>query len=449
MKSVHIGAWMLGAALLAAGAQAQQCKSYPRQVHGADVGLRRAPDGSMWYAAASKNRIARMDEKFQETPFVPVDGSTHGLSGLVLDKAGNIWFSKTTGRVVGKFPLAGGQGVEYALPEEANYPEGLIRGPDGAMWYFDPVHQKLGRVGADGSTTVIQPPPRLNPFGPRGMTAGIDNSIWITDLAQNALWKLDITTLRYQRYDIPDAQVHPQHIRVARDGTVWFTMTAVDKLGRMTPNGVFTTINTQGPSRSIHIADDDTVWFLDNSGNLTRIKPDGSSDRFDCNGSYGGLATALDGSVWSLGNNDLKVLRLSTTNAPRVANTATVTPPSGLNGASGKVPNITLAELRKLFDDKTRKLVVQFTVWENKGCGYCDGSFAIFDDFAQRNAGKANFVRVAAEYNDPMWRDAWLAKHAPMKGIPTFITYYDQMEVARVDGRLSANVLNARLLPAL
>ena len=99
--------------------------------------------------------------------------------------------------------------------------------------------------------------------------------------------------------------------------------------------------------------------------------------------------------------------------------------------------------------DKTRKLVVHFTVWENKGCGYCDGSFAIFDDFASRNAGKATFVRVAAEYNDPMWRDPWLTKNAPMKGIPTFITYYDQSEVARVDGRLSAAVLNARLLPAL
>ena len=108
-----------------------------------------------------------------------------------------------------------------------------------------------------------------------------------------------------------------------------------------------------------------------------------------------------------------------------------------------------LADLRKLFDDKTRKLVVHFTVWENKGCGYCDGSFAIFDDFASRNAGKATFVRVAAEYNDPMWRDPWLTKNAPMKGIPTFITYYDQSEVARVDGRLSAAVLNARLLPAL
>jgi virginiamycin B lyase len=402
----------------------------------------------MWYAAANMNRIGRMDQKFQETTFVPVTGSTGGLSGLAFDDAGNVWFSKSGGKVVGKFPAAGGEGVEYELPEEANYPVGLVRGPDGAMWYYDPVHQNLGRVGADGSTTVIPPPPKLNPFGPNGMTAGIDNSLWLTDIAQNALWKLDIATLKYKRHDIPDARVHPKQIRVAQDGTVWFTMTATNKLGRMAPNGVFTTIPTDGPSRGVHIADDASVWYVDNAGNLVRLKPDGTSDRYQCQGSYGGLATAADGSVWSIGNNDLKVLRLSTTNAPRIASTATVAPPLQQD-VKGQVPNITLAELRKLFDDKTRKVVVHYTVWENKGCGYCDGSFAIFDEFARRNAGKATFVRVAAEYGDSVWRDPWLAKNATLKGFPTFITYYDQAEVARVNGRMSANVLNARLLPAL
>lgn len=447
MKSVWLGFLALGALSVTAVAQVPQCKSYPRSAHGEDIGLLRASDGSMWFAAASVNRIVRVDDKFQETPFVPVSGSTKGLSGLAFDTDGNVWFSKSTGRVVGKFPTAGGEGVEYALPEEANYPEGLTRGPDGAMWYYDPVHQNLGRVAPDGSTTVIPPPPKLNPFGPRGMASGVDNSIWLTDMAQNALWKLDIRTLKYKRYDIPDANVQPQHIRVAGDGTVWFTMTAVNKLGRMSSSGSFVTINTEGPTRGVHIADDDTVWFVDNAGNLTRLKHDGTMDRYKCLGSHGGLAMALDGSIWSVGNNDLKVLRLSAVNAPKVASTGQVAPPQV--NSPGKVANITLAELRKLFADKTRKVVVHYTVWENKGCGYCDGSFAIFDEFARRNAGKAIFVRVAEEYAAPMWKDPWLQENAPMKGFPTFITYYNQQEVARVNGRMSAEVLNARLLPAM
>jgi virginiamycin B lyase len=450
MKKIHLG-WYAVATLLAFDAQAQQCRSYPRMSGGQVIGPVRAPDGAMWYANSSGNRIMRMDENFQETPFVPVNGSTGGLSGIAIDGIGNVWYSKTTGKAVGKFPLAGGEGVEYALPPESDYAENLVRGPDGAMWYFDQVHQNIGRVGADGSVTVIPPPPKLNPFAPKGMARGIDNSLWITDMAQNALWKLDITTLKYKRYDIPEPNAHPWEIVVAKDGTVWFAMRAVGKFGRMTPNGVFSTISVVpgGVSpRDVMLDEHGAVWLNDIGGNLIRIKPDGSRDQFKCAGMNQGIAMGRDGSIWGIGNGDMRVLRMTSTDAPRVASTGTVTPPTGVN-AGGKVPNITLAELRKLFDDKTRKIVVHYTVWENQGCGYCDGSFAIFDDFARRNAGKATFVRVAAEYADPMWKDPWLAKHAPMKGIPTFITYYDQAEVARVDGRLSAAVLNARLLPAM
>ena len=116
MKSVHLG--VLAVALLASGAQAQQCKSYPRMQGGQEVGPLRAPDGAMWYANISGNRIVRMDDNFKETPFVPVNGSTGGLSGIAFDDSGNVWYSKAHGRAVGKFPMAGGEGVEYALPQE-------------------------------------------------------------------------------------------------------------------------------------------------------------------------------------------------------------------------------------------------------------------------------------------------------------------------------------------
>src|SRR3982751_5256123 len=83
MKSVHLGA--LAVALLASGAQAQQCKSYPRMAGGEEGGPIRAPDGVMWYANPSGNRIMRMDENFRETALVPVNAGTAGLSGIAFD----------------------------------------------------------------------------------------------------------------------------------------------------------------------------------------------------------------------------------------------------------------------------------------------------------------------------------------------------------------------------
>lgn len=444
MKAIRFGLGAFATVLLTIPVHAAECKAYPRMASGQDAALRRAADGSMWYASLNDNRIVRVDEKFQETPFVPVDGSTNGLTGLVLDDSGNVWFAKSGGRVIGKFPAAGGEGVEYALPEDANYPQTLIRGPDRALWYFDSVHQKLGRVAADGSVTVVPPPPKLNPFGPVAMTSAADNFIWISDRAQNALWKLDVISLKYKRYDIPQPTAHPAAIRVAPDGTVWFTMTAARKLGRLSSSGVFTSIDTAPATpRGLHIADDGTLWFNDDHSTITHIKADGTLEKFKCGAMFGPMAQARDGNIWALGNGNIQVLRLSSVNPPKVATTATIP------GISGKVRNVTLAELQKLFADKTQKIVVHYTAWENKGCGHCDGSFAIFEDFARRNAGKATFVRLAGEYNDPLWKDPWLAQNADLKGLPSFITYYDQQEVARVKGKLSAEVLNARLLPAL
>ena len=97
-----------------AGAQSppQACKYATRMTSGQDVALVVAGDGTIWYASQNTNRIVRMDPKGGETPFVPVDGSTKGLSGMVLDGKGNVWFSKRGGGVglVGRFPEAGACG---------------------------------------------------------------------------------------------------------------------------------------------------------------------------------------------------------------------------------------------------------------------------------------------------------------------------------------------------
>jgi streptogramin lyase len=95
MKSLYLG--LLCVVLFAVDAQAQQCRSYPRMAGGQEVGPIRAEDGAMWYANASGNRIMRMDESFQGTPFVPVNGTSGGLSGIAFDGIGNVWYSKTTG----------------------------------------------------------------------------------------------------------------------------------------------------------------------------------------------------------------------------------------------------------------------------------------------------------------------------------------------------------------
>jgi virginiamycin B lyase len=442
-----IGCWSLSVAQ--AQAPTQTCKRLPRMASGGDVAIRRADDGSLWYASSGPNRIVKVDAQGLETPFVPVDGSTSGLSGLVLDGKGNVWFSKNRAGVIGRFPAAGGEGVEYAIPEQNAFPVGLTIGPDGEVWYYDPVQHKIGRVAQDGSITAFEGPQKLNPgLSATGMAAGLDNSLWFTDIGQNALFKFDLRTKAWKRYDIPTPTAHPQSVRVARDGSVWFMMTAIGKLGRF-KDGAFTTVDLKNERPAgIHVAEDQSLWYVTSSGTLGRIKPDGSQERYKCNGATGPLTTTADGTVYALGNPNLLVLKPGDlTTPPKVVSQGTVQGAGMMPLGPSPVREVTLAELRKLFADKTKRLVVHYTVLPKKGCGPCDESTTVFEEFARKNAGKATFVRLANEYSEAAWSDPWYGANAKLAGLPTYITYDDQKEVARVNGRESAAVLNATLLP--
>jgi virginiamycin B lyase len=435
-----------------AGAQTapQACKYATRMASGQDVALVIAGDGAIWYASQSANRIVRIDPKGGETPFVPVDGSTNGLSGMVLDGKGNVWFAKRPRGKIGRFPQAGGEGVEFAMPDPNAFPDGLVTGPDGLIWYFDPVHHKIGRVKPDGSIEEFEGPANLNPgIAPTDMATGIDNSLWFTDIGQNSLFKFDVSSKAWKRYDIPEPQAHPKHVRVAKDGTVWFTMAARNKLGRM-KNGAFTTIDIQNENpNGLHVADDQSLWYTTTNSTLGRIKPDGAREKYRCNNVTGQIATTADGTVYALGNPNLLILKPGdTVTPPKVASSSNVQGPGMMPLGPSPVKEVTLAELRKLFDDKTKKLVVHYNVLPKKGCGPCDESLAVFEEFARKNPGKATFERIANEYSENAWSDPWYRANASLTGVPTYITYQDQKEVARVVGRESVAVLESKLLPA-
>jgi virginiamycin B lyase len=429
----------------------QSCKYANRMASGQDVALVVAGDGALWYASQNANRIVRVDPKGSETPFIPVDGSTKGLSGMLLDGKGNVWFSKRGGGVglIGRFPEAGGEGVEFALPEKHAFPDGVVLGPDGKVWYFDPVQHKIGRINEDGGVEAFEGPPRLNPgITPTDMAAGPDNSLWVTDLGENALFKFDLATRGWKRYDIPEPQAHPQHVRVGKDGTVWFSMTARNKLGRL-KNGAFTSIDIANERpNGLHVAEDQSLWYTTTGSSLGRIKSDGTREKYTCR-SVGHIATSKDGTVYALGGSTIQILKPGdTVSAPKVASTSNVQGPSMMPLGPSPLKEVSLPELRKLFDDKTKKLVVHYNVLPKKGCGPCDESLAVFEEFARKNAGKATFVRIANEYTEAAWSDPWYQANAALTGVPTYITYVDQREVARVVGRESVPVLESKLLPA-
>ncbi|HEU0047470.1 MAG TPA: hypothetical protein VFQ43_07690, partial [Nitrososphaera sp.] len=73
-----------------------------------------------------------------------------------------------------------------------------------------------------------------------GITTGSDGNIWFTDQTDHAVWRFEIATGRFTEFRTPTPNSFPGDITTGSDGNMWFTEQAVDKFGRVTPDGVIT-----------------------------------------------------------------------------------------------------------------------------------------------------------------------------------------------------------------
>jgi streptogramin lyase len=82
-------------------------------------------------------------------------------------------------------------------------------------------------------------------------------------------------------FDLPNPGSGPTTIALAQDGTLWFTQSAGNRIGRMNPDGSglreFALPNPGSAPRIIALGSDGNMWFSEHAGNrMGRITPDGT-----------------------------------------------------------------------------------------------------------------------------------------------------------------------------
>jgi len=196
------------------------CNTFTRGGGPSDPAIVTAPDGTVWYANISGNRLMRVGPDRRETPVIPVDAQTGRLSGLAFGPDGNLWYTKDTSGRIGKIPPAGGQGIEYATSERPPFVKDIVNGPGSAMWFYDPVHHYVGRITTDGAVTQFKGPiSQSRPFTPSAMAAGQDGNLWLTDIGHNSIYRVT-SGGTFTRFDIPSPNAQPGSIASARDGSL-------------------------------------------------------------------------------------------------------------------------------------------------------------------------------------------------------------------------------------
>jgi streptogramin lyase len=144
-----------------------------------------------------------------------------------------------------------------------------------------------------------------------GITAGPDGNLWFTESGVNRIGRITPQGVVTEFSAGISARAGLRVITVGPDGNLWFTESGINQIGRITPQGVVTEFRTGITAGAqivgITAGPDGNVWFTESGINrIGRITPQGVVTEF----STGGIARPYqitagpDGNLWYTGFRD-------------------------------------------------------------------------------------------------------------------------------------------------
>ena len=186
---------------------------------------------------------------------VPIRGGT-GPFAITMGEDGKFWFTLSNSNKVARIGPHGN--IDYSRTPTLSNPAFITPGPDGNIWFGEGSTGKIASVTSNGVITEYQ----FSFFGVSvGITTGSDGNIWFTDQTDHAVWRFEIASGRFTEFRTPTPNSFPGDITTGSDGNMWFTEQAVDKFGRITPDGMITEFTGVSAPTSIAAGPDGNLWI--------------------------------------------------------------------------------------------------------------------------------------------------------------------------------------------
>src|SRR6266480_5601068 len=186
---------------------------------------------------------------------VPIRGGSQPFA-ITMGEDGNSWFTLSNSSNVARISPNGT--IKYSRTPSLSNPAFITPGPDGNIWFGEGSTGKIASVTPDGVITEYQ----FSFFGVSvGITTGSDGNIWFTDQTDHAVWRYTLSSGTFTEFPTPTADSFPGDITTGSDGNMWFTEQAVDKFGRITPDGVITEFTGVSAPTSIAAGPDGNLWI--------------------------------------------------------------------------------------------------------------------------------------------------------------------------------------------
>jgi virginiamycin B lyase len=169
-------------------------------------------DGAPWLTDGGQNAIVRVDPKTRAVKVFPLpEGSAYAnLNTAIFDGKGVHWFTGQSG-VYGRLDPRSGK-VEVFDAPKGRGPYGIHATPDGTVYYVSLAGSFLGRINADGSTTIIQPPTARQ--GARRVWSDSKGDLWVAEWNSGNLSRYQPKTGAWKTWKAPgdDPRVYAVYV---------------------------------------------------------------------------------------------------------------------------------------------------------------------------------------------------------------------------------------------
>jgi len=226
--------------------------------HGVIVG----PDGAAWVTDSGQNAIVRVDGASEAVRVFPLPPNTPygNLNTAAFDGAGRLWFTGQAG-LYGRLDPASGKVDVWNAPRGFG-PYGIHATPDGTVYYVSLAGSYLARIdGATGQAHVIDPP--TAGAGTRRVWSDSKGRLWVSQWNAGQLAVYDPVTEEWREWKVPGQRPAAYAVYVDERDTPWlsdFGSNSIVSFNERTETFTFYRVPTDGAAVRQMLGRRGEVW---------------------------------------------------------------------------------------------------------------------------------------------------------------------------------------------
>lgn len=234
-----------------------------------------APDGAIFIAVMTGNKVARFDPASQAFKEWDLPRGHHP-HGLLVDRKGIVWTTGNGNGSIGRLDPATGKLRELPTPTRDGGPHTLVISDDGStIWFTLQRGNRIGRLDTASGRITEYP----TSGGPYGLTLDRQGRVWFCRMSDDRLGILDPATGKMAELILPEG-ARPRRMATAPDGSLWVTLYGHNKLVQVDPAArrvvreVALPSGPQGGAYAVTVDGAGIVWANEiRSDSVVRLNP--------------------------------------------------------------------------------------------------------------------------------------------------------------------------------